>query len=103
LAARLLDAAEVHACRPWLDAELRALSPAVLVCLGATAAKVLLGPSFKVSSQERGRFVDSDVAPAVLATVHPSSILRAEDETRDAAMASFVDDLRVAASALPAR
>lgn len=106
------NAAEVHACRPWLEAELRALSPAVLVCLGATAAKALLGASFKVS-QERGRFIESDLAPAVLATVHPSSILRAserarerpgdEDDARDAALASFVDDLRVAASALPGR
>ena len=92
-------AAEVHACRPWLEAELRTLRPSVLVCLGATAAKALLGPSFKVS-QERGRLVPSDLAPSVLATVHPSSILRTDGPEREAAMAAFVDDLRVAATAL---
>jgi uracil-DNA glycosylase len=93
------NAAEVHACRPWLEAELRTLRPSVLVCLGATAAKALLGPSFKVS-QERGRLVPSDLAPSVLATVHPSSILRTDGPEREAAMAAFVDDLRVAATAL---
>jgi DNA polymerase len=92
-------AGEVHACRPWLDAELRALHPSVVVCLGATAAKALLGPGFKVS-QERGRLVPSDLAPAVLATVHPSSILRTDGPEREAAMAAFVDDLRVAAAEL---
>jgi DNA polymerase len=92
-------AAEVHACRPWLEAELRTLRPSVLVCLGATAAKALLGPSFKVS-QERGRLVPSGLAPSVLATVHPSSILRTDGPEREAAMAAFVDDLRVAATAL---
>jgi uracil-DNA glycosylase len=94
------NAAEIHACRPWLEAELRALRPSVLVCLGATAAKALLGPSFKVSGA-RGRFVPSDLAPSVLATVHPSSILRTDGPEREAAMAAFVDDLRVAATALP--
>jgi uracil-DNA glycosylase len=93
------NAAEIHACRPWLEAELRALRPSVLVCLGATAAKALLGPSFKVSEQ-RGTFVDSDLAPSVLATVHPSSILRTDGPEREAAMGAFVDDLRVAATAL---
>ena len=93
------NAAEVHACRPWLDAELRTLQPSVLVCLGATAAKALLGASFKVS-QERGRFVPSDLAPKVLATVHPSSILRTDGPEREAAMDAFVDDLKVAATAL---
>jgi len=93
------NAAEVHACRPWLDAELRTLEPSVLVCLGATAAKALLGASFKVS-QERGRFVPSDLAPSVLATVHPSSILRTDGPEREAAMDAFVDDLKVAATAL---
>jgi DNA polymerase len=93
------NAAEVHACRPWLEAELRTLRPSVLVCLGATAAKALLGASFKVS-EERGRFVDSDLAPSVLATVHPSSILRTDGPEREAAMGAFVDDLRVAATAL---
>jgi uracil-DNA glycosylase len=93
------NAAEIHACRPWLEAELRTLRPAVLVCLGATAAKALLGASFKVSEQ-RGRLVDSELAPSVLATVHPSSILRTDGPERDEAMAAFVDDLRVAATAL---
>src|SRR5215218_2196843 len=93
------NAAEVHACRPWLEAELRVLRPAVLVCLGATAAKALLGPSFKVSEQ-RGQFVDSELAPSVLATVHPSSILRTDGPEREAAMAALVDDLKVAATAL---
>ena len=93
------NAAEVHACRPWLDAELRTLEPSVLVCLGATAAKALLGASFKVS-QERGRFVPSDLAPSVLATVHPSSILRTDGPEREAAMDALVDDLKVAATAL---
>jgi len=93
------NAAEVHACRPWLEAELRTLQPSVLVCLGATAAKALLGPSFKVS-EERGRLVPSDLAPSVLATVHPSSILRTDGPEREAAMGAFVDDLRVAATAL---
>ena len=93
------NAAEIHACRPWLEAELRTLRPSVLVCLGATAAKALLGASFKVSEQ-RGQFVDSELAPSVLATVHPSSILRTDGPEREAAMGAFVDDLRVAATAL---
>jgi DNA polymerase len=93
------NAAEIHACRPWLEAELRTLRPSVLVCLGATAAKALLGASFKVS-EERGRLVDSDLAPSVLATVHPSSILRTDGPEREAAMTAFVDDLRVAATAM---
>ena len=93
------NAGEIHACRPWLEAELRTLRPSVLVCLGATAAKALLGPSFKVSEQ-RGQLVDSELAPSVLATVHPSSILRTDGPEREAAMAAFVDDLKVAATAL---
>jgi DNA polymerase len=87
---------EVAACRPWLDAELAALSPRVLVCLGATAAQALLGRSFRVT-QDRGRLVPSDLAPAVIATVHPSSILRAEAEERAAQLDAFVDDLRAVA------
>ena len=92
-------AAEQHACRPWLEAELRVVRPHVLVALGATAAKSLLGPSFKVSV-DRGRFVESDLAPHVLATVHPSSILRGEPSQREEAMAAFVADLRVVAAVL---
>ena len=88
------NAAEIAACRPWLDAELELIHPEVLVCLGATAAQALLGRTFKVS-QERGKFVPSPLAPHVLATVHPSAILRAPDaETRHAEMDRFVADLK---------
>jgi uracil-DNA glycosylase len=92
------SAEEITACRPWLDAELAVVKPEVLVCLGATAAQALLGRSFRVTRQ-RGEFVDSDLAPSVTATVHPSSILRApDDETRDLERRLFVRDLsRVAA------
>ncbi len=93
--------AEVAACRPWLDAELQVVKPEVLVCLGATAAQALLGRSFRVT-RERGRPVDSDLAPCVLATIHPSAILRADPETREAERAAFVDDLKVVASLLQA-
>ena len=72
------NAAEIRACRPWLDAELALVAPQVLVALGATAAKALFGSSFRVS-RERGRFVDSDLAPLATATVHPSSLLRIDD------------------------
>jgi uracil-DNA glycosylase len=94
------DLHEQLACRPWLDAELEAVRPAVLVCLGATAAQSLLGRSFRVM-KERGRFVESDLAPLVIATVHPSSILRAPDDAaRDDAMRAFVADLRKVARKL---
>src|SRR5206468_8775782 len=73
---------EIAACRPWLDAELAAVKPHVLVCLGATAAQALLGRQFRVT-RERGKPVDSDLAEHVLATIHPSAILRADDENRD--------------------
>jgi DNA polymerase len=92
---------EVAACRPWLDAELEVVQPRVLVCLGATAAQALLGRSFRVTKQ-RGEPLDSDLAPHVVATIHPSAILRAEDEDRERERAAFVDDLRVAASLLQA-
>jgi DNA polymerase len=89
------NAAELAACRPWLDAELTVVEPSVLVCLGATAAQALLGRSFRVTKQ-RGAPVDSPLAEVVIATIHPSAILRAED--RDAEYAAFVADLeRVAA------
>jgi len=85
---------EIHACRPWLDAELRVVQPHVLVCLGATAAQSLLGRDFSVSRQ-RGQLIESPLAPAVTATVHPSSILRAPDgESRRAQMRAFVADLK---------
>ena len=91
---------EMVACRPWLDAELAVVSPRVLVCLGATAAQSLLGRDFRVSRQ-RGELVESPLAPHVLATVHPSSILRQRDEaSRHAEMAAFVEDLKIAASVL---
>jgi len=91
------NAAELAACRPWLDAELEAVRPKVLVPLGATAAQALLGRQFRVS-KDRGRPIDSELAPYVLATVHPSSILRQRtDEERAAAMADFIADLEVVA------
>jgi uracil-DNA glycosylase family protein len=91
-------ATEVEACRPWLDSELKLVKPRVLVCLGATAAQSLLGKDFSVS-RSRGKFVDSPLAPYVLATVHPSSILRArDDESRQSQFREFVDDLKKAAS-----
>jgi uracil-DNA glycosylase len=96
------NAAEQAACRPWLDAELAAVRPEVLVCLGATAAQALLGKSFRVTKQ-RGQLVDAPLAPHVLATIHPSSILRGAPEERAEAMAAFVSDLKVAAKVLPRR
>ena len=94
------NAQEIGACRPWLDAELAIIHPEVLVCLGATAAQALLGRSFRVSAQ-RGRWVESALAPHVLATVHPSSILRAPDDaTRHEEMKRFVEDLRLVASVI---
>ena len=92
--------AEMVACRPWLDAELAVVSPRVLVCLGATAAQSLLGRDFRVSRQ-RGELVDSPLAEHVLATIHPSAILRQQDdESREAEYAAFVDDLRKVAELL---
>ncbi len=93
------NAAEIAACRPWLDAELSVLQPKALVCLGATAAQALLGRQFRVS-KERGVPVESDLAPVVMATVHPSSILRSEN--RDQELELFVEDLRRVAAALRA-
>ena len=88
------NAREIAACRPWLDAELDLIKPQVLVCLGATAAQALIGKDFKVS-QRRGEMIESSLAPHVVATVHPSSILRAPDEeSRRADYARFVADLK---------
>lgn len=85
---------EIAACRPWLDAELDLLKPEVVVCLGATAAQALLGKDFRVS-QQRGEFIESELASLVMATVHPSSILRApDDETRHAETEKFIADLK---------
>jgi uracil-DNA glycosylase len=87
--------AEMAACRPWLEAELDVVEPEVVVCLGATAAQALIGRDFRVSRQ-RGELVDSPLARYVLATVHPSSILRQRDDaSREAEYAAFVEDLRV--------
>ena len=87
------NAEEIRACRPWLDAELAVVKPRVLVCLGATAAQALLGSTFRVTRQ-RGQFVESELAPRVLATVHPSSVLRApDDEARADAYRGLVEDL----------
>jgi uracil-DNA glycosylase family protein len=91
------NAAEIGACRPWLEVEIALVKPRVLVCLGATAAQALLGRSFKVSRQ-RATLVPSPLAPIVSATVHPSSILRApDDEARREEMRRFVEDLRTIA------
>jgi uracil-DNA glycosylase family protein len=88
------NASEIGACRPWLESEIDVVHPHAIVCLGATAAKALLGASFKVSAQ-RGTFVESSLAPLVTATVHPSSILREPDsKSRHAAMRAFVRDLK---------
>lgn len=94
------NAMEIRACRPWLDAEVAAIKPKVLMCLGATAAHALLGAGFSVT-KSRGQLVPSNIAPNVLATVHPSSILRApEDVDRKRETARFVADLRKAAELL---
>ncbi len=91
---------EVDACRPWLDEELRVIQPEALVLLGATAAKTLLGSSFRVT-QRRGELLDSDLAPIVSATIHPSSILRQPDEdSRVEERDAFAADLRVVVRAL---
>lgn len=88
------NAAEITACRPWLDAEIAAVQPQVIVCLGATAAQALLGRDFRVT-QHRGEFLKSPLAPILMATVHPSSILRApHEESRHAEMKHFVQDLK---------
>jgi len=93
------DTYEVAACRPWLVAELAAVRPELVVLLGATAAKTVYGPSFRVT-QQRGTVMEwpSPDGPRALATIHPSAVLRADDQ--DAALAGLVADLRVAAQAL---
>jgi uracil-DNA glycosylase family protein len=87
---------EIAACRPWLEAELRVIGPGLLVCLGATAAQAIFGPAFRVT-RERGKVLATELAPKVLATVHPSSLLRQPDEeSREREYKHFVADLRVA-------
>jgi uracil-DNA glycosylase family protein len=94
------SASEIAACRPWLDTEIALVQPRAIVCLGATAAQALLGRQFKLTAN-RGAFVPSSLAPLVLATVHPSSILRAPDaDTRRRETERFADDLRLVARAL---
>jgi uracil-DNA glycosylase len=91
---------EIAACRPWLEAEIAVTKPEVVVCLGATAAQSLLGPKFKVT-ERRGEVIPSTLAPFLVATVHPSSILRAPDEeARQEAMTAFVNDMRTIADVL---
>ena len=88
---------QVRACRPWLEAEVKAVKPRLMVLLGATAAQAVLGPTFRVTS-DRGKVLETPLGIAGLATVHPSSILRSpDDESRDQAMDAFVRDLKVAA------
>ncbi len=91
---------EIAACRPWLEAELRVVRPGLLVCLGATAAQAVFGPAFRVT-RDRGRVLEAELAPKVMATVHPSSLLRQPDEeAREREYKLFVADLRVALKAL---
>ena len=91
---------EIKACRPWLDEEIRQVRPEVVVCLGSTAAQALFGASFRVT-KDRGRFLQSSLAPYVMATVHPSSLLRIEDQTaRHEAIREFVRELRKIAEVL---
>lgn len=92
-------AGEIRACRPWLEAEIAAVRPRLIVCLGATAGRSLLGPGFRVT-QQRGALLDSRWGAPVLATLHPAAVLRSPD--RDAAFAGLVADLRRAAAALRA-
>jgi DNA polymerase len=97
------NALEIGACRPWLEAEIRVVKPRVVVLLGATAAQGILGRSFRVT-QHRGEWIKSEIAPYVLATVHPSSILRApDDDARHQEMAKFIADLKVVAQQLRGR
>jgi len=97
------SASEIAACRPWLDTEIELLKPRVIVCLGATAAQALLGRTFRVTAH-RGEAVPSPLAPIVIATVHPSSILRAPDEdSRREEMKRFTDDLRKVRNALSSK
>ena len=91
--------AETAACRPWLEAELEVVQPRVLVLLGAVAAQSLLGRQFRVT-QNRRRLIESELAPAVTATIHPSAILRGNPERRTEELAAFVGDLRFAATLL---
>jgi DNA polymerase len=93
------NAREIAACRPWLEAELRIIKPKLVVAMGATAAQTIFGPGFRVT-RERGKVLSSKLAPRVLATVHPSSLLRQPDEaSREREYKLFVSDLRAAVRA----
>jgi uracil-DNA glycosylase len=88
------NGAEITACRPWLEAEIAVIKPLAIVCLGATAAQAIIGPKFRVTAQ-RATPMQSDLAPLVTATVHPSSILRAQgNDARHQEMQQFIDDLK---------
>ena len=92
------NALEIAACKPWFEAEVARLKPDVVVCLGATAAQALLGRTFKVTQQRGQPITNSSYAPTVIATVHPSSILRApDDDARHEEMRKFIDDLKIVA------
>src|SRR3954464_14461417 len=93
------NAAEIRACHPWLEEEMRLLKPRVIVALGATAAQALLGKQFRVT-QDRGRPIPFEPAEVVIATVHPSSVLRAPDDRREEAREEFIADLKEVASYL---
>lgn len=96
------NSAEITACRPWIEAEIATVKPKMIVCLGAIAAQSLLGKDFRVSRQ-RGELIQSPLAQFVMATVHPSSILRASDEqARKDGMQRFIDDLKKGARILSA-
>jgi uracil-DNA glycosylase len=96
------NAVQIRACRQWLDAELAVIDPKVIVCLGATAAQALIGSGFRVTRQRGEVFgwPDGDPQRRIMATIHPSAILRMDDADRDEAMADFVADLRIAARLL---
>jgi DNA polymerase len=94
------NAREIQACKPWLTAELQVLKPQMVVCLGATAAQALMGKDFRITRSRGEIFRDTEWAPWLMATVHPSSILRTPSEDREAAYRAFVEDLRIAAQEL---
>ena len=97
------NAIEISACRPWLEAEIRVVQPEVVVLLGATAAQGIMGRNFRLT-QHRREWLQSSIAPFVMATVHPSSILRApDDESRHEEMRRFTEDLKIVATQLRQR
>ncbi|HUS19000.1 MAG TPA: uracil-DNA glycosylase family protein, partial [Terriglobales bacterium] len=95
------NALEITACRPWFEAEVAALKPDIVICLGATAAQAILGKDFRVSKQRGELITGGAYAPLIMATVHPSSILRAPDEkARRSETEAFIRDLKTAAKAI---